>query len=212
MWICGEQFVEVAKSLHIFTGCEPATICKPLATMETLTTSLKGFSYDQFSTVTTINDPLLPKSSFRFTIGGLHASGNHANHVATNELQGYCKHKGSVHTPQLTDWSLITSLSLSMVICLDCWAEHVCYVCSCRRAAGDAGKDWHLQTAGGEDLRPGGLLVSMCGLEHHGNPEEPKGICAHRMWVHLDFLLSTMNNGYVHFIVQHFSSKYYLYA
>lgn len=53
------------------------------------------------------------------------------------------------------------------------------------RFPSDAGEDWYLTPAGGEDLWAGGLLVSVCGLEHYRNPEEPKGLRTHRLWVNL---------------------------
>lgn len=49
------------------------------------------------------------------------------------------------------------------------------------RFPGDAGEDRHLTPAGGEDIRLGGLLVPVCGLEHYWNSEEPKGLRAHRV-------------------------------
>lgn len=96
-------------------------------------------------------------------------------------LQGSCVRLG---------WKTVSErLSLSIAICVEQRDEHVCCVWFGPRVAGDAGEDWHLQTAGGEDLWSWGLLVSVCGLEHYRNPEEPKGICAHRLWVQLCYLI-----------------------
>lgn len=56
-----------------------------------------------------------------------------------------------------------------------------CTLALSSRSAGHAGEDRHLQTAGGEGLRARRLLVSVCGLEHLGDPEEPEGLCPHSM-------------------------------
>lgn len=56
-----------------------------------------------------------------------------------------------------------------------------CLCCSAPRHAGD---NRNHPTAGGEDLRPGWLLVSVRRLEHHRNPEEPKSVHQDCLWVH----------------------------
>lgn len=69
-----------------------------------------------------------------------------------------------------------------------CWAYRVTAVvslcCLCCSAPRHAGDNRNHPTAGGEDLRPGRLLVSVRRLEHHRNPEEPKSVHQDCLWVH----------------------------
>lgn len=119
---------------------------------------------------------------------------HHCQWSAANFCQPIC-HILTTSLTEVNFWQGSEGLSLNaclcqwQYICVERWAERVCFVWFGPRAAGDAGEDWHLQTAGGEDLWSGGLLVSVCGLEHYRNPKEPKGICTHRMWVQLCYLI-----------------------
>lgn len=69
--------------------------------------------------------------------------------------------------------------------CSPFWLLHLCLLCS---AANHAGDNWHHQTAGGEDLRSRWVLVSVCRLEHHRNPEKPKSIHQDCLWVHFKMI------------------------
>lgn len=55
-----------------------------------------------------------------------------------------------------------------------------CLCCSAPRHAGD---NRNHPAAGGKDLRPGWLLVSVRRLEHHRNPEEPESAHQDCLWV-----------------------------
>lgn len=65
--------------------------------------------------------------------------------------------------------------------------SHPCPLCFhvslLNRPGSERGQHRDHSAAGGGAVWPGGLLVSVCGLELRGDHQEPQSPCPHRLWV-----------------------------